>query len=349
MARCGCSGTGCSCVITGGSRVVVSGSGTGPDPYRIDAIGTVLQVQDTTTVDLTLGGIGTAADPYRLEADAAIAVADLTDAPPGVPAPGDTLIWDGTGWVYAPPEAGGGGAAVEVGDGLSGDGSAVSPLVLDSSGVWGTAPLDVYGTNQQLGAVVYVDDAGQVRSQPRGIDVAAVDAARPEQYPGRTLLQGPDTYVSTGAGWRSPFQVEGAYRIPRANWGAFGLTFFSGNVPTSAVATCYFHRWGNVVAFAIDQFDTNTPASTSGNIPNQEVLRLPAALAPPWQSPLSPGSAGVMGDFMIDETGVVSLTALSRGNPAGSTPLSISGMWIMRTDDPYTAFAPVRQYGTLLS
>jgi hypothetical protein len=74
MAKCGCASSRCSCKITGGSGIVVTGSGTESSPYVIssDGSGTYLNVIDTATVNLTLTGNGSIDSPYTLSGEAAV-------------------------------------------------------------------------------------------------------------------------------------------------------------------------------------------------------------------------------------------------------------------------------------
>jgi hypothetical protein len=77
------------------------------------------------------------------------------------------------------------------------------------------SPLDTYGANTLLGSPVYVDTNGQLRTQPRGIDVIATPAMRPDQYPGRVYVRS-DTFDfawSNGSAWQ-PFAVASPEMIP---------------------------------------------------------------------------------------------------------------------------------------
>lgn len=206
MARCGCSGSTCSCLVTAGSGVAVSGTGTEANPYVIDVVGSdiagTFAVLDTSSVDMTLDGSGSTADPYVLSATATLALTALSDITSGdVPASGDVPVWNGSTWDFAPPPTTPPGA-VNVGAGLTGDGSGASPLTVRTSGTWGVSPLDGFGGNQLLGAPTYVDSNGQIRSMPRGIDVVA-DGVRPDQYPGRVIVESgtQDMYWSNGTTW----------------------------------------------------------------------------------------------------------------------------------------------------
>ena len=130
MARCGCSGTTCSCKIIGGGGVTVSGAGSVDNPYVISTGGLSLVVSDTSTLDLTLVGSGTVGDPYQLSgAMAAISMMNLSNVSPVSPTDGQVLIWNNTTGKWTPgPAATATPGLITVGNGLSGDGSAGNPL-----------------------------------------------------------------------------------------------------------------------------------------------------------------------------------------------------------------------------
>lgn len=69
MAKCGCAGGSCGCLVISGNGVAVSGSGSAQDPYVISAAAPGLQVQDSSTIDMTVSGDGTALSPYVLRAE----------------------------------------------------------------------------------------------------------------------------------------------------------------------------------------------------------------------------------------------------------------------------------------
>lgn len=64
MARCGCSGGACSCVIVSGDGVVVTGTGSAGDPYVVTAVPLVFEPGD----GITITGTGTLGDPYVISA-----------------------------------------------------------------------------------------------------------------------------------------------------------------------------------------------------------------------------------------------------------------------------------------
>jgi hypothetical protein len=176
MPRCDCSGSSCQCLILAGQGIEISGSGNTNNPYVITSTSTIagsLVVQDTATVDLTAVGAGTPGDPFVLTATATVSVEQLTNVSGAPPDVGDTLSWDGSSWVMAPPPVAPAGA-VNVGGGLLGNGSVGNPVRAAVSGVWGTAPLDTYGPDSTVGRPIYVDANGQLRAQP--IDASEVQA-----------------------------------------------------------------------------------------------------------------------------------------------------------------------------
>lgn len=136
MARCGCAGTNCSCLIQGGSGVTVEGAGTETNPYVISSTGGggggggFLTVTDTQTVDLNLTGSGSEETPYRLTANATVAMENLVDYSGADPTNGQVLAWNGNAWQPVPATTAPPGA-IAVGTGLLGDGSSGDPVRLD--------------------------------------------------------------------------------------------------------------------------------------------------------------------------------------------------------------------------
>lgn len=87
MARgCNCTGTTCGCsVVAGSGGIVVDGNGSSASPFVVSvgdlSIGSNLQVNDTDTLDLTLGGSGTISDPFIISGVAKPAVSTGTWTP----------------------------------------------------------------------------------------------------------------------------------------------------------------------------------------------------------------------------------------------------------------------------
>lgn len=115
MARnCNCAGGQCGCLVTGGTAITVTGTGTANDPYVIvntgAALGTAIQVNDTTTLNLTKAGAGTNADPIILSGDVTLKMQQLLDVndPQGGPLAGEVPFYVGVSgadghWEFRPP------------------------------------------------------------------------------------------------------------------------------------------------------------------------------------------------------------------------------------------------------
>jgi len=122
---------------------------------------------------MTLTGSGRPDDPFAIWADTALKLNDLTDVndPQGGPSAGEVPVWVGdtaTGhWEFQVPPPSPAGA-VNANGGIAGTGAAGTPLHVATSGTWGTAPLDAYGTDSTAGIPVYVDSNGELRAQPIG-------------------------------------------------------------------------------------------------------------------------------------------------------------------------------------
>lgn len=132
MARCGCAGSTCTCVIEGSGSVVVSGGGSEANPFLVQ--GPVLNITDTPTVNLTKSGAGTAASPWNLSADATVTLDALTDVATAGATTGQVLgrKSDGTWGPQNPTSAA--PAAINHDTSILGDGSAGSPLGVDLDG-----------------------------------------------------------------------------------------------------------------------------------------------------------------------------------------------------------------------
>lgn len=158
-------------LIFEGTGITVTGSGTPTNPYiittDITALGGLLVVEDTPSVNLSLFGQGTPDNPLHLRADSTLGVRDLTDVqdPQGGPSNGESLVWvtDHFEFSTLPPAPAG---SVNVANGITGTGAVGTPIRAATSGVWGTAPLAGLGSDSTIGQVIYVDSAGQLRAAP---------------------------------------------------------------------------------------------------------------------------------------------------------------------------------------
>jgi len=134
MARCGCASGSCSCLVTGAGGITVSGVGTQDNPFVVN--GPVFSVGNSATADMVLTGSGTSGDPYRIVCNVHLALDQLTDVVVPSPTAGHVLTYvNGTGWTNAIPQSGTPGAVLHD-TSLKGDGTAAAVLgvLLDPAG-----------------------------------------------------------------------------------------------------------------------------------------------------------------------------------------------------------------------
>ncbi|MFF4900406.1 hypothetical protein [Streptomyces sp. NPDC001068] len=196
LSDCGCSRR-CSCTVTAGPGVTVDGNGSPAHPYVISAgaaVPTEVTAADTPTVDTTVSGSGGAADPYVVSA-----AVILDPTPPGggsnlahagpdgvyvecadvrqCLSAGDGIAYDAaTGEIAARPSADAGNAlalgtdggllvpepaALVTGCGLTGDGSAATPLAAAVSAWPYVCDAD------DNGGVIVCGGDGVLRGEPR--------------------------------------------------------------------------------------------------------------------------------------------------------------------------------------
>jgi hypothetical protein len=217
MPRCGCADA-CSCLIVAGDGISVEGIGTLERPYEItsesaDLTGRIIFTDDGN-IDFTTTGVGTLNDPTVVSADANLTLGDLTDVPDEAPVEGDVLVWRIDHWEYE--QQAGGGASLPPG-GTDGqvltkqsavDGDAdweTLPAATAPSGVWGVAPLNIYGADSLFGRETYVDSAGQLRVKPLVFDRASssiVATSLPSAYPrGVSVMRVVAAENGAGSGW----------------------------------------------------------------------------------------------------------------------------------------------------
>lgn len=185
--RCGCGDT-CACVIEPGPGATVEGNGTVGQPYVIGVAGSELDdrviFDDSETVDFTTVGPGTPSAAMHVSALAKLKLTDLTDVETDPPNSGEVPVWQGSEWVFQPPPVAPPGA-VNVSNGIGGDGSVATPLKALTSGVFGTAPLTTprYAGTQNFGDEIYIDGAGNLRSRPQVLWTNLAGNALPSAYP----------------------------------------------------------------------------------------------------------------------------------------------------------------------
>lgn len=127
MARCGCSGATCSCVIQGQGGINVTGAGSVANPYVLTS-DINLGIQDSQTVNLSLTGDGSDANPWVLQADATMHLDDLVDVDATVMTNGYVVARQSDGTFALVPPTTAAVGAITVGNGLQGDGSAGNAL-----------------------------------------------------------------------------------------------------------------------------------------------------------------------------------------------------------------------------
>lgn len=139
MARCGCGGE-CSCALTAGDNIQVSGSGTSAVPWVVTALTDCTEVRQCIT-----GEDG-------VDFDQTTGVASVCVSPDA----GNNITRDANGCLFVAGAPG----TVQVGCGLVGDGSAGTPVTVN------TLPWPFTCTPEANGSVVTCDANGQLRGEP---------------------------------------------------------------------------------------------------------------------------------------------------------------------------------------
>lgn len=139
MARCGC-GSECGCALTAGDNIQVSGSGTPTVPWVVTAL------TDCTEVRQCLTGVD-GADFDQVTGEIGVCVS---------PDVGNNITRDANGCLFVAGAPG----TVQTGCGITGDGSALTPITVD------TLPWPFACTPEANGSVVTCDTNGQLRGEP---------------------------------------------------------------------------------------------------------------------------------------------------------------------------------------
>lgn len=317
MPRCDCAGAQCSCVVIGGSGVTVTGAGSVSNPYIVDAdpqLPLRLRVTDTSTVDMHAVGNGTEDDPLVLSADATLAMDDLTNVTAPAPQAGDTLSWNGQEWVTGPPPVTPPGA-VNVGAGLTGNGSVDAPIAAAVAGVWGTPPLNTYGNDSTVGLAVYVDVNGQLRAEPR--DTSG-------EVTWDEIVGKPSAFPTT---WS---QVSGKPNAwPRTGVSSGVITAVSG----WAIEWQNGQRLGQVatVSIRVTRTGGTINSGSSGNITNSLVARLTSVWQPYYQGAMTTTSTGGLVTAYAAADGAIQLSAtVPNRDIVRGTSFALSGTWVCK-------------------
>jgi hypothetical protein len=115
-------------VVTAGTGVAVTGSGSSTDPFVISGDIGQVAVQDTSTIDLTLTGTGVASDPYVISGVAHVLLAQLGDVSTAGSATGYVLAQQASGsYAFVPPTTAPAGT-ISHDTSLAGDGSSGNQL-----------------------------------------------------------------------------------------------------------------------------------------------------------------------------------------------------------------------------
>jgi hypothetical protein len=309
MARCGCTGTTCSCKIVGKGSVIVTGAGTITNPYEV-TVTPALIVNDTTTVDLTLYGSGSSTDPYVLSADADLALGDLNnvDTTGGAVGYVPALQADGS-FILSPPSTAPVGA-VTTGLALDGDGSGGDPL------------------NVRLDALAGLEiAAGGLRLDPYTVASEGVLDATYGALPSGSFVadtDGLNAWVKSDTGWSPILEDTGL------------IATTAGNITAEAgwtISSLQMRRKNGLVQLRVSATTTvsRITAIGSGNIGNIKVAQItPSEFRPSIEAPLRVLGAGDDAGFYVTVAGGIYLNNLSQPDyetPAGYV-WSIAGTWI---------------------
>lgn len=295
MARCGCTGTTCSCKIIGEGGINVRGAGTVTNPYVISG-GTALIVNDTASVNLTLLGSGSSTDPYLLTADVELALGALTDVDTSGGTVGDVLALqpDGT-YALVPPVTAAVGA-VSTGTSLDGDGSSGDPLTVRLDALSG---LEIVSGGLRLDPYTVTTEGDldtTYGALPSGSIVADTD--------------GLNAWLKSDSGWAKLLEDTGT------------ISTVGGNIVAESGWTVHslsMRRRNGIVQLAVGLSRTSTTSTSfdTGNIANVKAATLvPANMRPIMQSPLRVSSSGPDHAFFINGDGSISVSNYAQPDPA---------------------------------
>lgn len=297
MARCGCTGTTCSCKIIGENGIIVRGAGTITNPYVISG-GLALIINDTETVNLTLLGSGSQGDPYVLSADAALGLGDLEDVDTTGGSDGYVVALqaDGT-YALVPPSTAPVGA-VATGLSLDGDGSGGDPLVVRLAALPG---LEVVAAGLRVKPYTVTTEAdldSTFGALPSGSIVSDTD--------------GSISWLKADSGWKVIIEDTGL------------VTDVGSNTDEETgwdVDAVQIRRRNGIVQLKIVVSTTvsRTTTADNGNGGNIDVgTIIPTEFRPVMEAPLRVLGAGDDAAFRILTTGVITMT--NHAQPDFATP-----------------------------
>ena len=295
----------------------------------VPTVPTPLTVADTPTLDLTLtGGNVLSGVPTLKMAD----LTDVVDAP--APTSGQVPTWNGSAYAPATPSVPPG--TVNTANGIGGDGSAATPVVARTSGVW---PLTGFPASQgsQTGSEIYVDSVGLLRAKPDIIPVVKPVTDLVNTYPVGVTVMSLD--AAAGASW--PVGQSGQVVTERRQEST-GAQWCYNNVSSGTslawMRTGTGSGWGDWVAMGT----VNVGAGILGTGSVGSPVRL--ATSGVWgSSPLDLfGAASIIGDpVYIDSAGQV--RARGHALPLESHPVTDlhtaypTGLTVMDLNNTYAA------------
>lgn len=222
MAICRCKNNRCTCLITGGFGIDVSGNGTERNPYVAQALAWSLTGSEGETADVTVTGTGVVGDPYvvTITTDGQTFTRTLFNA-------NGTWVNPNAGTVAQVICIGGGGG----GGGARATGGILSPSIGGSGGGGGAMSVSYFPIAGLPGTVEVVVGAGGAGGIP-GLTYYGA--------PGGTSRFG-QYLVASGGGGTDPSQFiyvpSGGGQIgtpPEGGYGGAGAHFDPGNVVVEA-------------------------------------------------------------------------------------------------------------------
>lgn len=284
MARCGCTGTTCSCKIIGEGGILVRGAGTVTNPYVISG-GTALVVNDTDSVNLTLLGNGSSTDPFILSADVILALAGLSDVDTTGGTTGDVLALQADGTYALVPPVTAAVGAVSTGPSMDGDGSSGDPLGVRLDALSG---LEIVSGGLRLDPYTVTTEGDldtMFGALPSGAIVADTD--------------GLNAWLKSDSGWKNLLEDSGT------------VTTVAGNITAASgftINSFWARRRNGIVQMVVNVQNTIARSTSidSGNVTNFAIATvIPSEFRPMNAAPMRVLSTGPDHGFYCANTGVI--------------------------------------------